>query len=117
ALSLKKTNGATGLNLYGGPTSGSMALYNAAGNLNVYAWSYNNAEGVVSVRNNAGGETVYLWGRDSDGTGDGQIGLKKADGTETIIMQAGEGAGGSQMLMYNAGGGLTVQLDADASGV
>jgi hypothetical protein len=117
ALSLKKTNGATGLNLYGGPTSGSMALYNAAGNLNVYAWSYNNAEGVVSVRNNAGGETVYLWGRDSDGTSDGQIGLKKANGTETVTIQAGEGAGGSQMLMYNAAGGLTVQLDADASGV
>jgi hypothetical protein len=70
--------------------------------------------GVVSVRNSVGGETVYLWGEDSDGTGDGQIGLKKSSGTETITLQAGEGAGGAQILMRNAAGLQTVQLDSDA---
>jgi len=117
ALSLKKTNGSTGLNLYGGPTSGSFSLYNDIGNVNLYGYSYGGREGVLSVRNNAGGETVYLWGRDFNGSQDGEIGLKKANGTQTVAIQAGEGAGGSQMLMYNAAGGLTVQLDADASGV
>jgi hypothetical protein len=117
ALSLKKTNGTTGLNLYGGPGSGSFSLYNDSGNLNLYGYSYGGREGVLSVRNNAGAETVYLWGRDSDGTSDGQIGLKKASGTETITMQAGEGTGGAQILMRNAAGVQTVQLDSDASGV
>jgi hypothetical protein len=117
AISLKKTDSSTGLNLYGGPDSGSISLYNDIGNLNVQAWSYGGREGVLSIRNNAGAETVYLWGRDFNNSQDGEIGLKKANGRQTVAIQAGEGTGGSQLLMYNAAGGLTVQLDADASGV
>ena len=119
ALSLKKTNGATGLNLYGGPASGSLSLYNNAGDLNVSAYSYGGEEGVVSVRNSVGSETIYLWGRDSSGLGDGQIGIKKASGVETVTIQAGEGsaAAGPQMIMRNSSGVQTIQLDGDASGV
>jgi hypothetical protein len=116
AISLKKADSSTGLNLYGGP-SGSVSLYNNAGSLAAEMYCYNGIEGTIAVRNSAGDQTVYLWGRDSDGTGDGQIGLKKASGTETVTIQAGEGAGGAQLLMRNAAGVQTVQLDSDASGV
>ncbi len=117
ALSLRATNGSPRLRAYGGPTAGSLILYNNAGATAVDLYTFGGREGVVSVRNNAGAETVYLWGRDSDGTGDGQIGLKKAAGTETITMQAGEGADGAQILMRNAAGVQTIQLDSDASGL
>jgi hypothetical protein len=118
ALSLKKTNGNTGLNLYGGPTSGSLSMYNNAGSVAAEMYCYNGIEGTIAVRNNAGDQTVYLWGRDSFGSQDGQIGLKKATGTETVTIQAGEGVnGGAQMIMRNLAGTQTVQLDSDASGV
>ncbi len=117
AISLKKADSTTGLNLYGGPSSGSVVVYNDAGVQAADIYCYNGVEGIVSVHNNVGTQTVYLWGRDTDGTGDGQIGLKKGTGTETITMQAGEGAGGAQVLMRNAAGVQTVQLDSDASGV
>ncbi len=117
ALSLRNTNGSPRFRAFGGPSSGSLSLYNNAGNLSVDAYSYGGEEGVVSVHNNAGVQNVYLWGRQSDGAQDGEIGLKKANGTQTVTIQAGEGAGGSQMLMNNAAGRVTVQLDADASGV
>jgi len=117
ALSLRNTNGSARLRAFGGPSSGSLNLYNAAGTLAADIYCYGDDEGTISVRNTAGAQTVYLWGRDSDGTGDGQIGLKKASGIETLTMQAGEGTGGAQMLMRNAAGQQTVQLDSDASGV
>jgi hypothetical protein len=117
ALSLRNTNGSARLRAFGGPLSGSLNLYNAAGGLAADIYCYADDEGTISVRNSGGAQTVYLWGRDSDGTGDGQLGLKKASGIETITMQAGEGAGGAQMLMRNAAGQQTVQLDSDASGV
>jgi hypothetical protein len=37
-------------------------LYNSAGNLNVGAYSWDLEEGVVTVRNKFGNETIYLWG-------------------------------------------------------
>jgi hypothetical protein len=118
ALSLRNTNGSSRFRAYGGPLNGSMQLYNDAGFLSMYLYNYNGDEGTVSVRNGAGGETVYLWGRDSFGSGDGQIGLKKASGTETVTIQAGEGStAGGQMIMRNLAGQQTIQLDADASGV
>lgn len=116
ALSLRNTNGSSRFRAYGGPSNGYLQLYNDAGLLSMYLYNYNGNDGTVSVRNGAGGETVYLWGRDSFGNGDGQIGLKKASGTETITIQAGEGAGGAQVLMRNAAGTQTIQLDSDASG-
>jgi hypothetical protein len=116
ALSLRNTNGSSRLRAYGGPSNGSLQLYNDAGLLSMNLYNYNGDDGTISVRNGAGGETIYLWGRDSFGNGDGQIGLKKASGTETITMQAGEGTGGAQILMRNAAGSQTVQLDSDASG-
>jgi hypothetical protein len=97
----------------GGTEGGEIRNYEADGTLTT--WIHNVSDsGVVSVRNSVGGETVYLWGEDSDGTSDGQLGLKKASGTETITLQAGEGAGGAQLLMRNAAGQQTVQLDSDA---
>ena len=116
ALSLRNTNGSARLRAYGGPSNGSLQLYNDAGLLSLNLYNYNGDEGTISVRNSAGAETVYLWGRDGFGNGDGQIGLKKASGTETITMQAGEGSGGAQILMRNAAGAQTVQLDSDAGG-
>lgn len=116
ALSLRNTNGSARLRAYGGPSNGSLQLYNNAGLLSMNLYNYNGDEGTLSVRNSAGAETIYLWGRDSYGNGDGQIGLKKASGTETITMQAGEGTGGAQILMRNAAGAQTVQLDSDAGG-
>ncbi len=95
---------------------GVFSLYEEDGTATVQMFNVSDS-GVVSVRNSVGGETVYLWGEDSDGTADGQIGLKKASGTETITLQAGEGTGGSQILMRNAAGAQTVQLDADGSGM
>ncbi len=94
---------------------GSLVVHEEDGTATI--WLHNVSDsGVVSVRNSVGTETIYLWGEQSDGSGDGQIGLKKSTGTETITMQAGEGSGGAQILMRNAAGAQTVQLDSDAGG-
>jgi hypothetical protein len=112
-------NAAGGTRAYmwaGSSQGGEIRNYEEDGTLTTYIHNIGDA-GVVSVRNGAGTETVYLWGRDSEGEGDGQIGLKKSSGTETVVIQAGEGATGAQMLMRNISGITTVQLDSDASGV
>ena len=115
-LSVRSTNGSTRVSLDGEtPTGGNVAVYEQDGTLTTLIHNVSDS-GVVSVRNSVGAETVYLWGEQTDGTGDGQIGLKKASGTETITMQAGEGTGGAQILMRNAAGAQTVQLDSDAGG-
>jgi hypothetical protein len=117
AISLKKTDSSTGLNLYGGPTSGQIALYNDAGSLNVSAYSYGGQEGVVSVRNATGGETLYLWGRNSGDTGGGQIGLKNASGVETITLDAdaaGDGRISTQVLRITGGSDLSENFEINA---
>jgi hypothetical protein len=117
ALSLRKANGNPGLRFYGGPSSGSMFLYNTAGELNLSLWSYDGEEGVVSVKNKFGNETIYLWGRDSGDVNGGQIGLKESDGTETLTLQASEVAGnGAQIVLRKSDGTATVVLDADQGG-
>jgi len=116
-VTVRDAAGNTRASIYaGGTQGGEIRNYEQDGTLTTLIHNVSDS-GVVSVRNSAGGETVYLWGEDADGTSDGQIGLKKASGTETIVLQAGEGAGGAQLLMRNAAGAQTVQLDSDASGV
>ncbi|HAV62732.1 MAG TPA: hypothetical protein DCY13_10235 [Verrucomicrobiales bacterium] len=116
-MQLLQNDGGAGLNLFGGDNSGSLWLYNATGNANVGLWSYDNEEGVVTVRNKFGNETVYLWGRDSADVNGGQIGLKEADGTETLTLQASEIAGnGAQIVLRKSDGTATIVLDADQGG-
>ncbi|HVR36358.1 MAG TPA: hypothetical protein VMS21_10970 [Methylomirabilota bacterium] len=116
-MELLQDGGGTGLSLSGGTTAGSLWLYNNAGQPNVGLWSWDNEEGVVSVRNKFGDETVYLWGRDSADTDGGQIGLKEADGTETLTMWASEVAGnGAQIVLRKSDGTPTITLDADQGG-
>jgi hypothetical protein len=117
ALSLRKTNGDPGARLYGGPNNGSLLLYNNAGNLHTGIYSWENEEGVVSVRNRFGNETIYLWGRNSQDTAGGQIGLKKNDGTQTITLNAdhnGEGRITTQVLQITGGSDLSEQFDVNA---
>jgi hypothetical protein len=88
-------------------------LINRLNNASLSLWSYDNEEGVVSVRNAAGAETIYLWGRDNSGSGHGQLGLKRSDGTETVTIQASEFNAGGQILLYNSNATVnTVQIDA-----
>lgn len=113
ALSLRKSDGNAGLRAYGGNTAGYVDLINRFNNVSLRLWNYDNEEGVVSVRNSSGDETIYLWGRDSTGSGHGQIGLKRSDGTETVTIQASEFDAGGQILLYNADRTAnTVQIDA-----
>jgi hypothetical protein len=116
-MELLKDGGGTGLSLSGGATAGSLWLYNNAGQPNVGLWSWDNEEGVVSVRNKFGDATVYLWGRDSADVNGGQIGLKEADGTETLTMWASEVAGnGAQIVLRKSDGTASIVLDADQGG-
>ena len=118
ALSLRKANGDPGARLYGGPNNGSLLLYNNAGNLHTGIYSWENEEGLVSVRNKFGDETIYLWGRNSQDTAGGQIGLKKSDGTQTITLNAdhnGEGRITTQVLQITGGSDLSEQFDVNAS--
>jgi hypothetical protein len=118
ALSLRKTNGDPGARLYGGPNNGSLLLYNNAGHLHTGIYSWENEEGLVSVRNKLGNETIYLWGRNSQDTSGGQIGLKKADGTQTISLNAdynGEGRITTQVLQITGGSDLSEQFDVNAA--
>jgi hypothetical protein len=117
ALSLRKANGNPGARLYGGPNNGSLLLYNNAGNLHTGIYSWEDEEGVVSVRNKFGDETIYLWGRNSQDTAGGQIGLKKSDGTQTITLNAdhgGEGRITTQVLQITGGSDLSEQFDVNA---
>jgi hypothetical protein len=112
AISLRKADGNTGMRAYGGVTSGSLQLINRLGNVAMNLWAYDDEEGTVSIRNSAGAETVYIWGRDSTGAGHGQIGLKKSDGTETVTIQASESGAGGQIILYNTDRSVaTVQID------
>jgi hypothetical protein len=137
ALSLRNAAGNPRLRAYGGSTSGSLEINQADGNLGLHLVGDNgvggalgvrnatdhttvllhnvSSAGVVSARNPSGGEALYLWGTDSAGTGGGQLGLKQADGTETLTMQATEGGtGGSQIIMRNgAGTAATVEIDGE----
>ena len=116
-VAVRNATGGTRAYMYGGGSQGGeIRNYEQDGTLTTLIHNVSDS-GVVSVRSSAGTETIYLWGEDSDGTGDGQIGLKKASGTETITLQAGEGAGGAQLLMRNAAGAQTVQLDSDVGGM
>jgi hypothetical protein len=118
ALSLRKANGNPGARLYGGPNNGSLLLYNNAGNLHTGIYSWEDEEGVVSVRNKFGDETIYLWGRNSQDTAGGQIGLKKSDGTQTITLNAdhgGEGRITTQVLQITGGSDLSEQFEVNAS--
>jgi hypothetical protein len=118
ALSLRKANGDPGARLYGGPNNGSLLLYNNAGNLHTGIYSWENEEGVVSVRNRFGNETIYLWGRNSQDTAGGQIGLKKNDGSQTITLNAdhnGEGRITTQVLQITGGSDLSEQFDVNAT--
>ncbi len=102
ALSLRNMNGSPRLRLYGGP-SGRMMLYNDAGQLNLWGYSYDGEEGTLSVRNKLGNETIYLWGRNSQDNSGGQIGLKKSNGTETVTINADANGGPSMVLRNGAG--------------
>jgi len=118
ALSLRNKSGSPRFRLYGGPDAGSMILYNNAGNVNLWGYSYDGEEGVLSVRNKAGNETIYLWGRNHQDTSAGQIGLKKSDGTETITLNAdynGEGRITTQVLQITGGSDLSEQFDINSS--
>ena len=80
------------------------------------AWSYDGEEGVVTVRNKVGNETIYLWGRNSQDTSAGQIGLKKSNGTETITLNAdhnGEGRITTQVLQITGGSDLSEQFEVN----
>jgi len=117
AISLRKTNGDVGARIYGGPNNGSLLLYNNAGHLHTGIYSWENEEGVVSVRNRFGNETIYLWGRNSQDTAGGQIGLKKNDGSQTITLNAdhnGEGRITTQVLQITGGSDLSEQFDVNA---
>ncbi len=111
-LSLRNATGGYAVSAYGG-SSGVFELFNSSGTKVMDAYAHNGNEGVVRVSNNAGQEACYLSGRDSTGAGNGQIGLKQSDGTETLTLQASEGASGSQLLMRKANGIVSVQLDAE----
>ncbi len=114
ALSLRKADGNAGVRAFGGSLAGSIDLINRLNNVSLSLWNYDNEEGTVSVRNSAGAETIYLWGRDSSGAGHGQIGLKKSDGIQTIYMQASEGGNGGQIVLNNGAGTIsTVQIDGE----
>ncbi|MBC8096681.1 MAG: hypothetical protein H7Y43_12800, partial [Akkermansiaceae bacterium] len=116
ALSLRNINSSPRLRLYGGP-AGRMYLYNDLGELNFAASSWDGEEGVVQIYNKLGNETIYLWGRDSADSNGGQIGLKEADGTETLTLQASEIAGnGAQIVLRKSDGTATITLDADQGG-
>lgn len=117
AISLRNTDGNPRLRLYGGPSAGKLSLYNDTGHLNLSLWSYDGEEGVVSVRNKLGNETVYLWGRDFADSNGGQIGLKEANGTETLTLQASEAANnGAQIVLRKSNGTASIILDADQGG-
>jgi hypothetical protein len=115
-LSLRNKNGSPRARLYGGP-NGRMYLYNDAGNINFSAQSWDGEEAVVQLYNKFGNETIYLWGRDSADANGGQIGLKEADGTETVTIQASEIAGnGGQIVLRKSNGTASITLDADQGG-
>jgi hypothetical protein len=117
-LGLYNNAGDSRLRLYGGENSGNLWLYNNDGQLNVGLWSWEDQEGVVTVRNRFGNETIYLWGRNSQNNHGGQIGLKKNDGTQTITLNAdhnGEGRITTQVLQITGGSDLSEQFDINAA--
>jgi len=114
ALYLYNAAGGNRLFLYGGPNSGSIHLRNNAGLMNFYARSWEGEEGVVSLYNKNGGETMYLWGRNTGDTNAGQIGLKNGSGVETITLDAdknGEGRITTQVLVITGGSDLSEQFE------
>jgi hypothetical protein len=141
ALSLRDPSGAARARLFGGP-AGRLLLYNQNGTPTVtvnadfnggsrlvvrngaetaavQAWTWENKEGVLTVHNQAGSDMVYLWGRNSQGSGGGQIGLKKDDGTQTIVLNAnhnGEGRITTQVLQITGGSDLSEQFNINVTG-
>jgi hypothetical protein len=110
--------GAERMRLLGGPSTASLSMFNNAGEQNIVLWSYDNEEGVVSVRNKFGNETVYLWGRNSQDSNGGQIGLKNSAGIETIRLNAdhnGEGRITTQVLQITGGSDLSEQFDINTA--
>jgi hypothetical protein len=110
--------GAERMRLLGGPSTASLSMFNNTGHENIVLWSWDNEEGVVSVRNKLGNETIYLWGRNSQDSNGGQIGLKKNDGTQTITLNAdhnGEGRITTQVLQITGGSDLSEQFDINTA--
>jgi hypothetical protein len=110
--------GAERMRLLGGPSTASLSMFNNTGQENIVLWSWDNEEGVVSVRNKLGNETIYLWGRNSQDSNGGQIGLKKNDGTQTITLTAdhnGEGRITTQVLQITGGSDLSEQFDINTA--
>jgi hypothetical protein len=118
-LHLRNSSGVNRLTLYGGTSglaSGSIYLRNNAGFLNLAARSWDGEEGVVSMYNKNGGETIYFWGRNTGDTNAGQIGLKNGNGAETITLDAdknGEGRITTQVLVITGGSDLSEQFEID----
>jgi hypothetical protein len=110
--------GAERMRLLGGPSTASLSMFNNTGQENIVLWSWDNEEGVVSVRNKLGNETIYLWGRNSQDSNGGQIGLKNSAGAETIRLNAdhnGEGRITTQVLQITGGSDLSEQFDINTA--
>ncbi len=88
---------------------GTILLYRENG-LGVVLQGQNPAGGGgVSVRNNAGNETVAIVGSENNNPG-GQITVKRQDGHAGIVLDGQLGSGGGQVSIRNGAGAETIQM-------
>ncbi len=100
----------------GGSQGGEIRNYEEDGTLTTIIHNVSDA-GVVSMRNSAGLETVYLWGRNTAGQTGGQIGLKNSSGVETITLNAdsaGDGKITTQVLQITGGSDLSENFEINS---
>jgi hypothetical protein len=97
-----------------GPTYGEIQLNDTVGNnTTVQLSATNELGGQMALRNNAGAARVQALGQ--SGAGGGEVSVFDEDGTEAIELLGAEIAGeGGQIMIRNAAGTSTIELDGDS---
>jgi hypothetical protein len=111
-LSLNNTNGSSRAILEGENTGGLLTLYTADGNAGAILYgNEGGGSGALSLRDTNGSPRFRAYG----GPLSGRLDLLDTNGTRTVLLEAAEGGGtaGSQLVMYQANGVATIQLDAE----
>ena len=117
-MNLFQDDGQVGILLDGDSGGGGIEyIYTADGSIGITLDGESGGAGLISVLNTNGSAKVILDGFNST-THSGEISVYDSSSTETVEILGGETDGtGAQILLRNAAGGNTIQLDADASGV
>lgn len=111
-LALNNTNGFNRAVLEGENTGGLLSLMTADGNLGAVLYGNEGfGSGALSLRDTNGSPRFRAYG----GPRSGQLDLYDVSGTRTVLIEGAEGGGtaGSQIVMAQANGTATIQLDAE----